>query len=284
MPLIRTIDPAAAPLSVAEARNHVRQDVTTDDVLLDVYLRAAREFCQTYCRRTLVASRYKLVLDAFPGPTFATVPGGQPYGLPAQAVLLEYGPVLSVLSIKYLDMAGTQQTLSPTAYTVDLSGLPARITPRFGQIWPVTLPQIASVEITFDAGDCAAISATGNVVSVTGGLWKVLAVNDAVRLTNSGGALPTPLQPDTDYYVQSLPTASSFTVSATAGGAVIPLTDAGTGQSYIGAMPEAVRAWLLLRMGSLFENREDVSILQRGTIVSLPFMDRLLDGAVVYLN
>ena len=284
MPLVCIIQPAAPPLSVAELRAHVRQDITADDPLLDVYLRAAREFAQNWCRRTLVACRYKLVLDSFPGSDLVGVPYGVPYSLPGQAVLLEYGPVLAVQSIKYLDMSATQQTLSPSVYTAELSGLPARVTPRFGQIWPPTLPQIGAIEIVFDAGDCAPLSASGNIINITGGIWKALALNDALRLVNSGGALPTPLQPDTDYYVQSLPSSTSFTLAASSGGAVIPLTDAGTGQSYVGAIPESVRSWLLLRAASLFENREDVAILQRATLIELPFMDRLLDGATVYLN
>ncbi len=284
MPLASIIEPASKPIDVIEARAHVRQDVTADDALLDTYIRAARRFAQEYCHRTLVATRYKLVLDSFPGPTLMGVPAGVAYSLPAHAVLLENGPILAVQSIKYLDMNGTQQTLAPSVYTVDMTGLPGRITPSFGQIWPPVLPQIGAVEIVYDAGDCAALTAAGNVLAIKGGLWKTLNIGDAVRLSNSGGALPAPLQPDTDYYAQSLPTATSLTLAATAGGAVIALTDAGTGTSFIGALHESVRSWMLMRIGALFENREDEVILQRATVVKVSYVDRLLDGAACWLN
>lgn len=284
MPLTSIIEPASKPIDVIEARAHVRQDVTADDALLDTYIRAARRFAQEYCHRTLVATRYKLVLDSFPGPTLMGVPPGVPYSLPGHAVLLENGPVLAVQSIKYIDMSGAQQTLSPAVYTVDMTDLPGRITPRFGQIWPPVLPQIGSVEIVYDAGDAAAITASGSTLTIKGGLWKTLAIGDAVRFSNSGGALPAPLQLDTDYYVQSLPTATSLTVAATAGGAAITLTDAGSGTSFIGAIHESVRSWMLMRIGGLFENREDEVVLQRGTIVAVSYVDRLLDGAACWLN
>lgn len=292
MPLQRIVEPAGLPISVLEARDHVRQDVTTDDVLLGLYLRAAVSFAEATCGRSLVASRYKLVLDSFPGGAgYANVPYGKPYGLPRQAILLEYGPILALQSIKYLDMSGVQQTLAASVYASDFSGMPGRVTPKFGQIWPPTLPQIGAVEVTFDAGDCALVSADAptDTITIVGGLWKALSLNDTVRFSVSGGggaapALPTPLKPDTDYYIKTLPTTTSMTLSLTAGGATIDITDTGVGQAYIGACHASVRAWLLTRIGGLFENREDAAILQRGTLVTIPYIDRLLDSATCYLN
>ena len=58
------------------------------------------------------------------------------------------------------------------------------------------------------------------------------AVNDPLVLLNVGGGLPAPLVAGTTYYVK---TAASdvYTLSATAGGATIDLTTAGTGTHYI---------------------------------------------------
>ena len=60
MNLSTIIPPAAMPLDVADARTHVRQDLTDDDATLLGCIRAARSFAQTECRRTLVATRYLL--------------------------------------------------------------------------------------------------------------------------------------------------------------------------------------------------------------------------------
>lgn len=283
MPLQTLIAPAARPIDVAEARLHVRQDSNADDTMLQAIVAAATTFAQTECHRTLIATRYKLVLDSFPGHWQMGVPWGAGYSLPDQAILLEYGPVLAVRSITYLDMSGTKVTMPAADYTADLSGDLARITPVFGKIWQPTLPQIGAVEVTFDAGDAAAITANGNVLTVKGGVWRSLAVGDTVRLSNSGGALPAPLQPDTDYFVQSTPTSASFTLAATSGGAVITLTDTGSGTSYIGAINEGVKAWMKLRLGSLYDLRADLNVISRGKLEPLPYVDALLDGHRIVL-
>lgn len=277
MPLQTITAPAARPIDIVEARLHVRQDSTADDMALDAFVRAATAYAQSECRRTLVATRYRLVLDSFPGPSMMGIPWGQAYGLPDHAILLEYGPVLAVRSITYLDMAGVRQTMPTTDYTVDTSGLVARITPVFGKIWPIPLPQIGAVEVTFDAGDAAPITAAGNVLSVLGGLWRPLTVGDAVRLSNSGGALPGPLLPDTDYFVQSTPSATSFTLAATPGGAVITLDSSRSGTSFVGFVDEGIKAWMKLRMGSLYDLRADLNVIARGKLEPLPYIDALLD-------
>ena len=98
-----------------------------------------------------------------------------------------------------------------------------------------------------------------------------------VRFSNSGGALPAPLQPDTDYYIKTLPTATSFTLSATSGGSQLDLADTGSGTSYIGVVPEGIKSWMKLRMGGLYVMREDSLVLSRGQLTPLPYIDRMLD-------
>lgn len=268
--------PAGLPIDVIEARLHVKQDLTTDDSLLRRGIQAAARFAETQIERALLATRFRLVLDCFPGPSMIGVPSGVPFSLPGHAIILPRTPLLQVVSIMYLDMAGAWQTMPSTDYVVDDSDAITRITPVFGKIWPIPMPQIGSVRVLFDAGyaTVAVANATANTLAL--GLWKTLAVNDAVRVSNSGGALPAPLQPSTDYYVQSVAD-SVITLAATAGGAVIDLTDTGTGTSYLGEIPDGIISWMLLRLGSLYENREEVALMNRGKQEPLPFVDGLLD-------
>lgn len=265
MNLSTLIPPAAMPLDVADARTHVRQDLTDDDATLLGCIRAARSFAQTECRRTLVATRYRLTLDAFP----------------VGALRLEYGPVLAVRSITYIDTAGAWQTLATSVYVTDLDGDVARIALASGQTWPMTDDRIGAVRVDYDAGSAAAITAdaTTNVLTIKGGLWRTLTAGDVVRLSNSGGTLPAPLQPDTDYYVESTPTAATFKLAATSGGAAIDITDTGTGTHFIGNVPEDVQAWMRLRIGGLYETREDAAVANGGQMVALPYVDGLLDGS-----
>ena len=63
--------------------------------------------------------------------------------------------------------------------------------------------------------------------------------------------------------------------SGTAGNA-ITFTTAGTGRNFIGEVPAPIKSWMLLRIGSLFESREETAPSARTTIEYLPFVDGLL--------
>lgn len=271
--------PACDPIHVLEARAHVKQDYSDDDAQLAVAVKAATAAVQTATRRQIVAARYRLTLDAFPGIGALGAPLAASYGLPDNALVIPWAPVVQVVSIQYLDMAGVLQTMPTTDYVVS-EGTPTRISPIFGRIWPIALPQIGSVRVNVDVGHVAKLTAnaTTNAVTVTG--WKALAVGDAVRLSNSGGALPAPLAEDTDYYVQSVVAAGSqYTLAATSGGTAIDITDAGTGTHFLGTRPEGMISWAKLRIGALDMFRAEVPTDSHRSIATtpLPFVDGLLD-------
>ncbi|MGP8437179.1 head-tail connector protein [Paraburkholderia fungorum] len=282
MPLQLISAPTVEPLSLAEAKLHLRVDIDDDDMLIGALIAAARDYAQGETHKQMVSARWKQVLDSFPGPSLIGIPYGRPYTLPGHAIYLQRAPVIRVVSIQYLDMTGTVQTMPDTDYTVDYSSEPVRITPVFGQIWPIPLPQIGAVWVNFDAGYAAPIAADVGSGTISARGWMPLAVGDALRLSNGGGALPAPLSSAVDYFVQSVVSDGIYRISSTAGGDPIALTDAGTGQSFIGAVPEGLKAWLKIRLSTLYENREEVAIMNRGTIQALPYVDRLLDAYKTY--
>ena len=201
MPLVLVTPPAEEPVSLAEAKLHLRVDFADDDALITALISAARQAAETLTGRQIVTARWKLVLDSFPGPSLMGVPAGQTFSLPGHAILLHKCPVQSIVSIQYLDMTGSLQTLASNSYTADFACEPARITPVFGQIWPVCLPQIGAVSVTFDAGYGAATT-----------------------------------------------------------------------------VPEGLKSWIKLRVGSLYAHREEVAVVSRGRVELLPFIDGLLDS------
>lgn len=280
MPLQLITPPAAEPIALALAQTHVKQDPGNDDTILSFLITAARNFAENRTQRSLVATRWKLVLDAFPGPSMTGIPFGVDYSQPANAILLPKNPVIQVVSIQYTAMDGTLQTMPTSDYALDLASEPARITPVFGKIWPITLPQIGSVQVVFDAGYVASLTADASTDQITVKGWKTLAVNDAVQLTNSGGALPAGLT--ASMYVQSVVSAGVYKLSATAGGAAVDITDAGSGLSFLGEVPGGILSWTLLRLGSVYAHREEVAIMSRGKIDPLPYVDGLLDPYCVW--
>jgi len=152
MPMQLLTPPAGEPVSLEEAKLHLRVDFNDDDGLIQMLISSARQAAETITNRQFMTARWRMILDSFPGPSLMGVPAGQPFTLPGHAILIPKSPVQSVVAINYLDMASVQQTMPAANYTVDAACEPARITPIFGQIWPIPLPQIGAVSVTFDVG------------------------------------------------------------------------------------------------------------------------------------
>ena len=143
MGLIQTLAPTIEPISVAEAKNHLRldSDLVDDDALINILISSARRYGEMLTGRSWITQKWRLQLDAF-------YSGGDMGAI----IELDRGIVQSVDSITYLDMGSVQQTMDLTLLAHDLVSTPARISPKFGTVWPVTLPQIGSVQINYTAG------------------------------------------------------------------------------------------------------------------------------------
>jgi len=127
MPMQLITPPAGEPVSLQEAKAHLRVDFDDDDGLIQALIAAARQAAETITNRQLMSARWKLVMDSFPGPSLMGVPAGQPFSLPGHAILIHKSPVLNVVSINYLDMAGVLQSMPASNYTVDAACEPARM-------------------------------------------------------------------------------------------------------------------------------------------------------------
>ena len=128
----------AEPVTLAEAKMHLRvdDDSTSEDALILALIRAAREWVEDYCRRSLVSRTITLRMDCFPGE-----------------ILLPRGPVSSVTSVQYVDADGATQTVSASNYQTDLYSVVARILPVLGVVWPqVKNGAVNSVIVTYVAG------------------------------------------------------------------------------------------------------------------------------------
>ena len=127
--------PEAEPLTLAEAKEHLRVDLPIEDALIEALVVAAREWTENYCRRSWIVRTLKLHLDYF-----------------EPELLLPRGPVVSVASVEYMSGAALV-ALDPSAYVVDRFSLPARIRPAFGASWPsVANVALNGVVVTYDAG------------------------------------------------------------------------------------------------------------------------------------
>ncbi len=136
MALVLTSAPAVEPISVAEAKTHMRVDDATEDVLISSLILTSRLHIEAGLGLALITQTWKLVLDRWPKTA---------------AVPLPLRPVQSVSSATVLAADGTLSVLSPDDYVLEGQGLPPRLV-RTGNPWPVPGRPAAGIEIVFTAG------------------------------------------------------------------------------------------------------------------------------------
>lgn len=148
--LTLTTAPAAEPVSAAEAKLHLRVDISTDDDLITSLITAARMEVEQWTGRALINQTWDWKSDAFPCGDWLAFRAPLP-------------PLSSVTHVKYIDSAGTEQTVSTDDYTTHVFAGPfaARglILPKYGKIWPSPRAEAGAVRVRFVAGYGAAGSA-----------------------------------------------------------------------------------------------------------------------------
>lgn len=132
-------DPGTEPLSITDAKAHLRIDTTDEDAYIDCLIKSSRQFAETFMRRSIIDQTWDMFLDHFPSWNGCIEPPN---------------PTLSsVTTIKYnQESDGLQVTLDASKYIVDVNRDPGRIVPAFDEEWPDTRNQINAVEIRFVAG------------------------------------------------------------------------------------------------------------------------------------
>lgn len=138
MTLTLVSGPGSEPVTVAEAKLHVRQDGSADDALIDALVVAAREMAETITRRALITQTWELRLDNWPS---------------GDTLYLPLAPLQSVTSVKYYDEDDTEVALSSDDYVVDSDGDPGRVRLKASASWPsTTLRVVNGVVVRFVCG------------------------------------------------------------------------------------------------------------------------------------
>ena len=141
--------PAAEPVTLVEAKAHLRIETSDDNTLIDSLIKAARahiDGADGWLGRALMYQTYDLSVDNLCIPIRLPLP-----------------PLVSVTSVKYLDTAGDEQTLAASLYrVVDRGSWPSFIEPDANAVWPATLGVSAAVTVRFicarhAANDCALV-------------------------------------------------------------------------------------------------------------------------------
>jgi uncharacterized phiE125 gp8 family phage protein len=97
--------PTEEPVTLAEAKLHVKVDGPESDTELATWILAARQDVEHYTQHACVTQAWDLTLSYFP--------------VDRRAIAIPLRPLQSVSGIDYVDASGQPQTLDPSLYVVD---------------------------------------------------------------------------------------------------------------------------------------------------------------------
>ncbi|SDX45168.1 phage conserved hypothetical protein, phiE125 gp8 family [Marininema mesophilum] len=135
MGLRRLTPPKEEPLTLEEAKAHLRIDGNDEDSHISGLIGAAREHAESITQRAFLTQTHQLSLN----------------GCPDEALLLPKPPIQLVQKLQYIDPLGKAQILKEGAdFWTDSTTEPSRIVPIAG--WPATASRPGAVVIDFVSG------------------------------------------------------------------------------------------------------------------------------------
>ena len=142
--LTRQTAPAVEPVTLSEAKAHLRVDTATDDAYIGSLITAAREWCEQYLDRTLVHTQWVMRFDRFPPD------GTMDIELPRPPMAT--AGTTTAVALTFTFENGTTSTYSTASYRVDRDGVPGTVKTLYGQTWPPHLQDDNAISVTWWAG------------------------------------------------------------------------------------------------------------------------------------
>lgn len=135
--LEKTSDSTALPISLIDAKQHLRVDIAADDEYIASLINVARLQYEWENNRVLGQATWVYRQDRFPE---------------GRQICIPLTPMISLTSITYVDANSSVQTLGSSTYTVDTASETPRIELNDGFQWPTTDPVVNAVVVTMEMG------------------------------------------------------------------------------------------------------------------------------------
>jgi uncharacterized phiE125 gp8 family phage protein len=142
MPLVMTSPPAVEPVTVADAKAHMRIDTDAEDVLIGSLVLTSRLHIETALSLALITQSWTMRLDRWPGTRQLDLP---------------LAPLRSVSEVRIKDAGGRPDVVPEQSYLVDIASRPPRL------VWNNRAPPLPGVvangieiDLTAGFGDNAA--------------------------------------------------------------------------------------------------------------------------------
>lgn len=133
-------EPATEPVSVADAKAHLRVDTATDDAYIATLIAGARAWVEEYLDRSLITQQLTMRLDAFPDEI----------ELPRPPIATSGAATATSVTYKLSD--GSTAAMDSSTYRVDRDSTPGVVRTVYAGTWPTHLADANAVSVTWWAG------------------------------------------------------------------------------------------------------------------------------------
>ena len=133
--VVQTVAVSTEPITVAEAKAHLRVTSSDDDAYIASLITVAREMVERHTRQIWTAATFEVYYDDFPNTDTITIPD-----------LTN----LRTVVIQYQDQDDNTQTWNATNYYTALNTTPARIVKKTNSDFPSTSAAPGAVKITIE--------------------------------------------------------------------------------------------------------------------------------------
>lgn len=146
--------PTEEPITLADAKLHLRVTHTEEDGRIASMIEAARRRCEAETRRALVTQTWDLTLPFWPGVGNSVVTSGPewPWMGRGGRIILPKPPLQSITSITYLTPAGSTLAVTEGTDFKVRTGSPGVVSLKSGKSWPSVSTEDDPIMIRFVAG------------------------------------------------------------------------------------------------------------------------------------
>jgi len=134
MTIAELLPPMAEPITLAEAKAHLRLDTGEEDALVLALIRAARDYLETVTGLCLMTRPMRLYLDDWPED---------------RVIRIARGPVRTIEAVTVYDADGAPVEVDAGGHVLDGTARPARLVLAEK---PLTARAVNGIEIDFTAG------------------------------------------------------------------------------------------------------------------------------------
>lgn len=165
---VKLITPASLkPVTLLEAKSHLKVTQDDDDSLIDIYLDAATERCENYRQSVIMSSEWEVYLRDW-----------------HCNVNLQKHPVSAINSVKYYDSSNVLQTVSSSNYRLLDFRVPARLEFDTDYDFPEFKDREYPIVVNFQAGYLAASSVPVGIKHI---ILGELGTFNEIRQTEAAG-------------------------------------------------------------------------------------------------